>query len=64
MVAGKKFAKIQCPICRKEFKSKMGLTLKQWNIGLYEHLTVSSKHTLPREEAESVIAKYFQLLEM
>lgn len=59
----KRFSEIQCPICRKQFKSKAGLTLKQWKICLYEHLTVSTKHGLPREQAESVITKYFKSLE-
>jgi hypothetical protein len=60
----KRFTEIQCPICKEQFKkSEKGRTLKQWEISLSDHLMASSKHSLPPEEAKSVIAKYFKSLE-
>jgi hypothetical protein len=58
----KRFSEIQCPICKKQFKSKVGLTLNQWKTRLLNHLIVPPKHNLPPEEAKPVIAKYFESL--
>jgi len=59
----KRFTEIQCPKCKEQFKSKVGLTLEQWNTRLLSHLIVPPKHNLSPEEAKSVIAVYFKSLE-
>jgi len=62
---GKRFSEIQCPLCEKPFRVRKGepRTLKQWRIALIVHLTASLKHHLTLDKAESIIAKYFKLLE-
>ena len=61
----KRFTEIQCPLCAKQFRVRKGKprTLKQWQASLMMHLTVSTRHHLEPEKAESVIAKYFKLLD-
>jgi hypothetical protein len=60
----KRFTEIQCPICNKPSKkSKKGRTLKQWRVSLFTHLIAKPEHQLKKEEAESVITKYFKSLE-
>jgi len=65
MKSGKRFSEIHCPLCSEEFRVRKGepRTLKQWRISLFMHLTVSLKHHLKSEQAESVINKYFKSLE-
>jgi hypothetical protein len=65
MDLGKRFSEIQCPICKERFTAKKGKprTLKQWRVSLFTHLIAKPEHQLKREEAESVITKYFKLLE-
>ena len=61
----KRFTEIQCPLCAKQFRVRKGKprTLKQWEIALMNHLTISTKHHLEPEKAKSVIAKQFKLLD-
>jgi hypothetical protein len=61
----KRFSEIHCPQCGKEFRTRKGKprTLKQWEIALMNHLTISTKHHLEPEKAKSIIAKQFKLLD-
>ena len=61
----KRFSEIQCPLCEKQFRvrKEKPRTLKQWRVSLFTHLIAKPEHQLKREEAESVIDKYFKSLE-